>query len=416
MIKAGALFYAIVLSLVIAIMTSSVMLFGYASRSSSDLHKAELRVLENAESGIQLLKSGELKLQFGEKTKVDLFGEETDSVELLVRSWGGFRLASSTAFFRSTSYKITALIGTRSDTGSVSLYLTDKDKPLAVCGRTVINGSAMLPKAGIKRAYIEGQNFVGSEFVHGQISQSARKLPEFDRSLKKEIEALLAGHQFSVDDSILDVSGSLEATIENNFDNKTILIRSPGNFLIGPGKLKGNIGIVSSGTMIVGNDVVLEDVILVAPKILFKKGVHGSFQAFASDSIILEEDVVLDYPSVLGLVQTKVMKSGILISKNDSVSGTVFSIRKDDLTASSCIRLNKESFIYGQVYTNGWADVQGTIYGSLYCDAIQLKTPSSVYENHLLNAVIDGVKLSSHYTGVALEDRSRGTEIVKYLK
>lgn len=35
------------------------------------------------------------------------------------------------------------------------------------------------------------------------------------------------------------------------------------------------------------------------------------------------------------------------------------------------------------------ADAQGSIYGSVYCRTLLLQTPSGVYENHLLNSLID---------------------------
>jgi hypothetical protein len=45
----------------------------------------------------------------------------------------------------------------------------------------------------------------------------------------------------------------------------------------------------------------------------------------------------------------------------------------------------------------------------------QIITPSSVYENHLLNATIDVSKLSKHYVGINLVQESKIKKVVKWL-
>jgi hypothetical protein len=55
--------------------------------------------------------------------------------------------------------------------------------------------------------------------------------------------------------------------------------------------------------------------------------------------------------------------------------------------------------VTGLVYTPGYMDFKGDVTGSLYCGGFILRTPSAVYENHLLNAVVNAVELPGYYVG-----------------
>jgi hypothetical protein len=53
------------------------------------------------------------------------------------------------------------------------------------------------------------------------------------------------------------------------------------------------------------------------------------------------------------------------------------------------IKLNKAFQLIGNAYSSNYTNAQGSIYGSIFCQTLLLQTPSGVYENHLLNCVID---------------------------
>jgi len=79
------------------------------------------------------------------------------------------------------------------------------------------------------------------------------------------------------------------------------------------------------------------------------------------------------------------------------------------------VSLEKDAIVRGQVYTNGMMDLKGSIYGSLATNGFLLNTPSSVYENHLLNAVVDWSRLSEHFTGINLINESETRNVVQWL-
>ena len=110
MLKAGALLYAITISLIIVmICLSLILLSSFVQLQTS--HYLELDKLRlNSFSGINLLLS-EYDLPKDKRVNVDLFGNGTDSVELFKSYWGIFDLISSRAFSHNDNFAQTALEG-----------------------------------------------------------------------------------------------------------------------------------------------------------------------------------------------------------------------------------------------------------------------------------------------------------------
>ena len=60
--------------------------------------------------------------------------------------------------------------------------------------------------------------------------------------------------------------------------------------------------------------------------------------------------------------------------------------------------------------------MKGQVHGSLYTDKFLLSTPSSVYENHLLNATIDASALPASFVGVGLLNTNSEKKVVAWLE
>lgn len=420
MIKASSLFYTLIITLLIAIVSSSLILFAYLSRIQFQNFEIIQKLNLNADSGLNLLLSEQSIVNVNQQKTIDLFNTGEDSVELIRKSWGAYEIAISKTYFKKQSVMRIAQVGYYPDSAHrYSIYIPDHDKPIALCGKTIINGTAFLPKAGVKRAYIEGQSFVGNNLINGSIKQSEKTIPEFNKTLIKTIETVFDTRVFLADDSVLTIGNQLSNdTIKNNYLNKTVVIKSPGALNISGGIYSKNVVIISDKQITVSAFCTLNDVILFAPKIIFEKDFKGNLQAFASDSIIINENVILQYPSVLGLVQgiDSVKIGAIVLNKGSVVSGNIFvnTSEKSSLKQAGVI-IKDGAIVTGQIYCNGFADIKGTINGSLMCTKIMLVTPSSVYENHLLNAVIDISQLSKYYVGINLVQESKVKKVVKWL-
>ena len=420
MIKAGSLFYAIVISLIIAIVSSSLILFAYLTRIQFENFEINQQLNLNADSGLNLLLSKQSLVELNQPKTIDLFNTGSDNVSLNRKPWGAYEILISKAVFKNTEVTRIAQAGFYPEGDHLySLYLSDEDKPLALCGSTLIKGTAYLPKAGAKRAYIEGQSFTGNTLIEGQIKQSEKMLPKFNKDLIDNIKTVLSKKVITGSDSTVNVQRDLIGdTLNNSFQNRTLVFISTSSIRISNGIYSGNIAVISDKQITVSSNALLKDVMIFAPKIIIEKEFKGNLQAFASDSIIINKDVTLTYPSVLGLVKDdKLMNtSAIILNQDDNISGNVFVYKNEaDALKQAGLIIREKAIVFGQAYSNGYVDVKGTINGSLMCNKIILSTSSSVYENHLLNAVIDVSKLSKYYVGINLVEESALKKVVKWL-
>lgn len=417
MIRANALFIVVVISLVIGILTSSLILIAYYYRlqvAGSLLYK---RMELNAGSGINLLLS-DYELTYNEPQVLDLYQEGTDSVLVRKIRWGVFEAGVVKAFSGSVQVVKAIEYGYKPDkvTGS-ALYLTDQNRPLSLCGKTVLKGTCYLPEAGVKRAYIEGQSFEGDELVQGKTAQSKSTLPPLNTALQKYIAALVENPR-AEGMQLKEVSWQEQDTLFNSFLDTTLFIYSDSRLSLSGKVIRGNVLIYSASQVELTAGTTIKDALIIAPCIVVGKGFSGSLQLFGTDSVIVEEDVTLTYPSAIVLVKSdfRVTQPFVRIGPRAKVSGQVVAFQEVFDLKQTLIEIQKDAVVEGQVYADGFMDLKGTVFGSVACNKFVLKTPSSIYENHLLNAVIDQTKLSPYYAGSGLIKGGRIKKIIRYLE
>ena len=422
MLKAGALIYAIFISFLIALTSSSVIFLSFANRSQTDRSFASDRLITNAESGMQLLMSKQNLVPNDIPKTMDLYGKGMDSVRLEKKSWGLFDIGLSDAFFRGTKVEKIALIGSSANKeDSLSLYLTDMDKPLSLCGETVIKGNCYIPKAGFKRAYIEGKNFLGAEYTKGRVLHSEKTLPALDKDLLKRIQSL-GEKTFTPADSVVDIRFLLaHDSTSRSFSKPTYYYVAKGPLVLDNKVLQGNLVVLSSRQITIKANCQISGILVYAPKIIIEEGFSGNLQAFASDSMSIGKKCVLTYPSVLGICRTKTSKDNMLLKLGEEVTclGILYAGQEAaDPKKRVDLIMSKNDVVFGQVYCTGSLDLKGAVYGSVFCSKFTLHTTSSVYENHLLDATIDITRLPSEYGGIVIKQEC-GSEhkcIVKWLE
>ncbi len=297
-----------------------------------------------------------------------------------------------------------------------ALYLADQDKPLSLCGNTLIKGTCYLPKAGVKRAYIEGQSFSGDKLIDGPVKESQREIPEINKELIKSITSFAQKAVSDIPASTGEEAG--QDSIINSFENNTICIVSTGPLRIDRKVYHGNIALISRKSIKISAGADLKDIILFAPRIEIEENFSGNLQAFATDTLIVGKKCKLAYPSVMGLIsKNKTGSPMLLVGEETEIAGAVFAIQeeKKDIPVLVKVILEKNAKLTGQLYTDGVLDLKGIVYGTVLCSRFILSTPSSVYENHLLNAIIDNSKLSPYYAGIQLTKNVSVKKIVKWL-
>ncbi|MFI5204276.1 MAG: hypothetical protein ACHQF2_07245 [Flavobacteriales bacterium] len=386
-------------------------------------HQYDLRetLVRNSKSGIIFLLSSQSMVLPGEKKTIDLFGNESDSVELTRKPWGGYEIIVSRAFSKNKHVVKTALVGqtSKADSLRTSLYLCDMDRPLSVCGATRLDGKLFLPKAGIKRAYIEGQNYTGDKLMYGNRFDSGRNLPAFNKELIESNKAYLQV-RFPANDSVVNVDGiRLPDSVSNSFANKTLVLYSTGSIHVNLQALHGNVIVVAHKIVLSQRTSVL-DVLFYANEIIVPDDFEGSFQAFASESITIGKNCRLKFPMVLAAFHSGNKKENdlpsIYIGEGTEITGEIICYdEKYMFNKERLISIDRNVNITGEVYINGLLDLKGNVFGSVYCHRFMMKTPSSVYENHLLNSEINSLKLPKYFTGVNLLATENKRAIVRWI-
>ncbi|WP_423147022.1 hypothetical protein [Rubrolithibacter danxiaensis] len=371
------------------------------------------KLVSNLHSGSSILLSAGCKEKNGEK-KFDLFGNQDDSVSLQKENWGVFTLGIAKAFILTDTLKQAFLIGTDSGKDLAAIYVTDEDRPISVNGNTQITGDALLPKAGIKQAYVEGKGFKGKKLVNGKIHFSKRSLPPLDKDILNSLIESLKESSQNNNDIIPD-------SLNNSFFNPLITLSLGKSKAEIVNAISGRVIIKSDTTIRISSDALLTDVIVFAPSIVVEDGFKGSVQLFATDSIIAGKNVEFIYPSCLGILKPNDSKiqARIQLGTRSKFSGILFSYEENRSDLQTLISLGKECKVTGEVFSTGFIKVDKpvTINGKVTCNRFIIQTPSTLYENYLIDIVIDRTKRSNYYLTSDLFATTKTTyQILKWLR
>ncbi len=419
MIKAGALVFALAISLLVAMISGSLILLSWSSTMYLEMSLKTKRLIRNTESGLTLLLSEQQLVPADSSMVLDLFGDGTDSVLLLRHSWGAFEIISSKAFSHGDTLGKTAVCGYGLDADTTTALITaDLDQPLSLCGKTILKGDVKISKVGFKRAYVEGKNFEGSQFVQGNTLSSSRYIPPLNPELTKSLLQGFSTEIFNKDSLVFTDISEIPDSLANSFQHKTICYQSTGTLLLGHQQLSGNIRIIAGREIIVEKECVLKDILLYAPRIRIKEGFKGNLQAFATDTLIMEKNVTLDYPSVVAVIRIPRSPDmiSLIIGEGSSVSGAVIAYEeKYHAMKQVNIRIEKKVSVFGIVYSSGDLDLKAEVSGLVCCNKFVLRTNSGVYDHHLLDAVIDRSKLPSYFLCPDLFEDTPEKKIMKWL-
>lgn len=419
MLRGGSLFYALAITVIMGLVSGSLLLSAHYTQLSLQRDEIREKVIRNSMSGLEILLHEPSYTQSYSSNDIDLFGNGTDSVFLQLKTWGAFEIAISRAHNRSFAHQRIAAVGWQNEeTDHTALILADLDRPLSITGATKLSGDCYLPKAGIQRAYIEGQNYSGDKMVYGDIKISGRFLPAYNDSLVKRLLLLFTFRPGANDSAISLEEFQQSDSISNSFLDKTLYIFSDGAIPVTQ-KIEGHVCIISSKAIRVSKSSQVHHALLIAPRIEIEAGSSGDFQAFARDTLVVGKETHLDYPTILGIIATKRAPdvAALLIGEKVKIYGQLFACATEtDFRKRVLISTAKESLVYGEIYSAGLVDHKGTVYGAITCAKFELKTASAEYENHLMNAVIDRPKRSREYVASALaRKRTDRKNIVQWL-
>lgn len=409
MIKASALYIVVIVSLLIAIISASVLTIAFYYRQEVQKKVRQDKLLANLRSGSEILLSNGFET-YDKELNLDLFAEQKDSVILKKEYWGVFELGIVKAFELKDTLARSFFTGsTFSDQSAI--YLADEDRPLSVSGKTQITGDGEFPKSGLKQSYVDGKPYEGKELIKGKIKESTRDIPPLNGKLIQKIESTfteLNGLDLNVKDSV-----------NNSFFNPVLFFKlKKEQQFPGLKKVQGKVILVSDTTLIIDAGMTIEDAQIYAPAIIVRSGFNGTCQLFARDSIIIEKECKFNYPSFAGVFKPEngKIQSKITVGENVSFSGILMSYENKRSDLQTMISLGKGNMITGEVFATGYIKMEKgvSVYGKVYAKRFIMQTPTTLYENYLIDITLNRKLLSKYYLSSPVFQR--GNEEQKILK
>ncbi|WP_146198827.1 hypothetical protein [Pararcticibacter amylolyticus] len=402
----------IVIALVIAIFSSSLIATAYYYRLEYQKNIRLGKLETNLHSGISMVLSASYPAnQNGLEQRVDLFGEQNDSLLLRKEKWGIFEVGTVRSFVLADTLKKAFFVAEECTKDQTALYLSDEDRPLSVSGSTQITGDAELPKAGIKEAYVDGKPYAGKKLVDGKITDSSRELPKLNQSVLDDLEKYFA-------DSLAEQE-EIRDTLINSFFSEARIIRIPKSQpLISNRFIKGKIVLLCDTVLTIGENTELRDVMVFAPAIVVKEGFKGSCQLYARDSVVAAAKTVFEYPSAIGVLRKSDNgQPRIELGSECRFSGVLFSWERKRSELQTIISLGKDALVKGEVFATGFVKMAKplTIDGRVACNRFIIQTPSTLYENYLIDITINRKRRSKYYLSSFLFDRKSPKQILQWL-
>ena len=411
-LKAGALQYVVLLSLLIFFLVGMFMLRAHYSNQLVNQVLIQEQLSDHIESTKVLLKNNP-ELVDGEGIReLDLFDIPSSLVRMEIWNWGVYNKVFLQTSWQNHRREECFLLGDNIwEDERPSLYLADKNRYLSVCGETWLGGPVNLPALGVRKSYVDGVGYYRARAVQGEINRSNKSLPTLRNDLSQIFESA-----FNVNfqkDSVLLWDNVRIDSISGSFRNKTVCLWSPEPITLSNITLKGNIRLVSKQEIIIGEAVKLDQCIVVAPIVRFGDNFKGRAQVFARDSVHIGNNCKFKLPSVIYMNGTNGKKE-LAMMKNVQFAGEIV---LDGINGKDApvLKIGEGTRVEGFAYCNGTVELEGDIAGSLYTNRFLLKTSSALYENHLLNNRLDVSDLNTHYVGVSWFEKPKRKQYLECL-
>ncbi len=405
-LKAGVLAYTMAISLVVTIILSSIILLGYYTRLQTRRYDINLKVDANLQSAEQLALSNPLSFDYLVPKSLDLYGEGEDTVILERRPWGVFDYFKITAkhgrFIRNSYFSIA---NEPSEKAKSALFLVDERRPLSVVGNTRLTGTVYLPQSGIQSAYVERVGYQNDSLFYGQRRTSEGEMPDLNEDLLDDVDEVSKYRN--------RVSYRETFNLEQKFSSDT-LARFNSFRLNVNDTLSGFIWL-DARKVVLDSLCRLENVLVTADVIEFKKGFEGSGQFFAEDTIYVRSGAKVDYPSVL-FVSSGLSNGSIQVEKEGEVNGILGVDGDVNNYYQRHIYIESGGKVSGAVYCHGFLEIYGEIQGHATVRKSLVNATSAIYENYFLNAEIDGTKQNQHFLVPPLWFYEEDQKILQWLR
>ncbi|ASS47978.1 MAG: hypothetical protein A3D31_01195 [Candidatus Fluviicola riflensis] len=388
MIRAAALSYAIVFSLLVGLICSGVIFISATQKKIEVLQTNKEHVLFDSYAAIRY---GMFVVPPGDS--VQYIHSSGDTSEVKHQQWGAFSMICTTTHKSPLNKRRAALVGMIQAPELPCLYLPGNSGGLKITGETKVEGKAFVPNGNVERAYIAGKNYPFDQLIFGSTEVAELGLPPLKKEWQNLLPADLVGatkpQRFIAKDSTY------------GFHNGITYFQQLEPIVITQA-IRGNAIIHSFDSIFVSAKAQLTNVILMAPVVRFETGFTGSVQVLASERVICEKEVQLLYPSVIALneqpLHNELTRRIIILEENAQVlGGILITSQSPDFRKLPFLELHKESVVGGLIYNSGETEAKGTIIGSLYTFQLSVRAGGGSYGNHLVDAIISQKRLPDYF-------------------
>ncbi|WP_395048066.1 hypothetical protein [Flavobacterium sp.] len=388
MVKAHSLLYAIYICLIVSIICGALLYF-------ANLYN-QLNLHYNLQEEMYIHNQSVVNFALGNQvSQEELPIDENSGVEgnYEIKQYGLLSMLLAHSGLRNDTISSAHFVGSYSS-DKTAIYLANFTKSLSYSGTVKLFGDNNLPTTYIEASYIT--NKPNNLITQGKTTISELILPKINSNFKKIFEGINAEKTV-----LSELQKPKDSLFFNSFHNTTkeVYVNSVLSNVI----FKGNFILRSKDSIRVKKNTVLEDVILMAPKITFEEGFTGTVQVFASKGIELEQKVILNYPSVVCVYNPTLEESLIKIKKECKITGAVvlFGNTLENINKNN-IEIDQEGLIFGDIYCTGRLDLKSKVYGSVYTNRFYLKTTSSTYDNMISDIEINTAKRSKYFIAIPL--------------
>lgn len=407
-LKAGVLQLTLFIAVIIALLLGAFILVLQTNKIFNEQKNFTLEAVQNVNNGLQYFLAQNTRLQ----DTITLKNRERRSIKGHIDFWGMYQKIYVSAEVKNKSIQKIALVGaTSKPQNRTALYLEEHHKPLVLVGDTKIQGIAYLPSKGVKTGNINGHSYYQNQLIDG-VTKTSNRLQQINKTLVEYLIQLPKVNSQLPQKAFLEVH--TRQHFYNSFKQPLKIIYDKADINLYAKHISGHILIQSETKIIVHPSTRLRDVILIAPVIVIKDNVRGTFQALAKKQIILGKNCNLKYPSALVLLEGK-KKSldkfqqtpSILIQEYSNVEGLIVYMG-DSTNHQHQVFVATNSCIKGEVYCNQNLELSGTVYGTVYTSSFVSQQNGYYYQNHLYNGKIIEASLPYTYIGLLFETSKKG--------
>lgn len=403
-VKGYVLLVTLIVMLIFTLISYYLLFYAYYHRAKmSDLVLDE-RLRNNFNSAVNL--SFTPSILNDVQYEIDLFDSGLDSVFIQKSSWGLYNKCIIQSKNKNKIKQAVFFIGYLWPVNNALLYIEDRGKIIYTSGNVLVNGDAFLPSKGLKSTFIDN--------LKKPLNVKIKKTFYSNAKLFSLPSNLLNLNYLSTNirnEQLIDHYENID-TLSNSFYNNYKVIYSPGRLNLYNRVITGNIKIISNREIVVDSTCMIQDAILISPRIIIRKGFKGSLQCFSSELIQLEQNVSLEYPSSI-FVSGRQCK--IILGENTKIRGGIIASSNSELIGAEVYLPYKLDY-NGFIYVDGKLEIHGDFKGSIYCSESILKTKSGVYEDVISDFSIQPID-SFYYTTIDLfNSKLSKNSIAKWLK